>query len=122
MSERVGPDAPHVKMYLRDILDLNRVPLGLFPVLYSIFPRMSDLGEIHIGKGLRNIIAKECNLELSTVNRYITMLYQYHLLLKFDDIRAEYVVNPMYFSKAKSLDAAMMRMKCANIDWRVPCE
>jgi hypothetical protein len=122
MSERVGPDAPHVKMYLRDMIDLNRVPLGLFPVLYSIFPRMSDLGEIHIGKGLRNIIAKECNLELSTVNRYITMLYQYHLLLKFDDLRAEYVVNPMYFSKAKSLDAAMMRMKCANIDWRVPCE
>lgn len=122
MLERVGTDAANVKIYSRDMTDLCRVPIGLFPVLFSILSKMSDLGEIHLGKGAKNTIAKECNIELSTVNKYIAMLHQYHLLLKFDDHRAEYIVNPMYFSKAKSLDAAMMRMKCVNVDWRIPCE
>ena len=102
-----------VKMYVQDILYLNSLPLGLMNIMRSILIRLDYSNKIGLYKGVKSEIAKENNLSLSTVNRYIAMLSDSGLIIR-DTLYSErgcYYVNPTYFGKGHWKDIRRLRLQ-----------
>jgi hypothetical protein len=109
-----------VKLYLQDILYLNSLPLGLMNIMLSILRRMDYNNRIGLFKAVKSDIAKENNLSVSSVNKYITILSDSKLIIR-DVLYSErgfYYVNPAYFGKGHWQDIKRLRLQ---IEYRDNC-
>lgn len=100
-------EPPYVKMYIDDVGKLLDVPAGPRAVLYQLARRIDYEGFISLTAAARERVAKACDINVRTMNNYLTQLSQSGILKHSG--RGEYEMNPNLFAKGDWKDIAKRR-------------
>ena len=93
-------EPPFVKLYIDDIVLLNRLPEGVAGVLYDIVSNMGYNNLYIAHQTLKEISCKKLGLSLNTYNQYISKLKSAGILIAMRG-RGLYLVNPKLFAKRR---------------------
>lgn len=97
---RYKANRPYIKIYIDDALeDLIKLNKGEFALLHYCFRLANFNNEFSLLKVDKEIIAKELDVTLGTINNGITILVKTGLIVR--RAMGAYKLNPHYFSKGK---------------------
>ena len=102
-------EPPFVKLYIDDIVLLNRLPEGVSGVLYDIVSNMGYNNLYIAHQTLKEISCKRLKLSLNTYNQYISKLKASGILIAMSG-RGLYLVNPKLFAKGEWKDIRRLRL------------
>jgi len=94
-------------MYIDDVGRLLDVPAGPRMVLYQLARRIDYEGFISLTPAARERVAKACDINVRTMNNYLTQLSKSGILRHSG--RGEYEMNPNLFAKGDWKDIAKRR-------------
>ena len=107
-------EPPFVKLYIDDIVLLNRLPEGVAGVLYDIVSNMGYNNLYIAHQTLKEISCKKLGLSLNTYNQYISKLKSAGILIAMRG-RGLYLVNPKLFAKGEWKDIRSLRLPLITI-------
>lgn len=102
-------EPPFIKLYIDDIVLLNRLPEGVAGVLYDIVSNMGYNNLYIAHQTLKEISCKKLGLSLNTYNQYVSKLKSTGILIAMKG-RGLYLVNPKLFAKGEWKDIKNLRL------------
>lgn len=112
-SIRKLPQTPDFVMtFTQDIGFIANISGAASKLLFGILVKIDRQNEIILVKEVKEAIAEQVGIKLSTINKLVTELYQAKVLLKKDEKSrsAIYTINPYYFGKGKWINVNKLRM------------
>jgi len=100
-------EPPYVKMYIEDLGKLLDVPPGPRMVLYHLAKRIDYDGFISLTPTSRERVAIACEINVRTMNNYLTHLSKSGILKHIG--RGEYEMSPHLFAKGDWKDISRRR-------------
>lgn len=102
-------EPPFIKLYIDDIVLLNRLPEGVAGVLYDIVSNMGYNNLYIAHQTLKEISCQKLGLSLNTYNQYVSKLKSTGILIAMKG-RGLYLVNPKLFAKGEWKDIKNLRL------------
>lgn len=110
-TQKVGAfekERPFVKMYLDDLGDLIGLDPAVKSVLLELVKNMGYNNAVPAYKPIKEMIAKNIGVSLSTVNNGIQKLSDKGILIR--KARGLYVVDPNYFGRGSWTDISKIKL------------
>lgn len=94
---QVDKEPDYVKLYVKDIVRLNGLPISTAKVLNALLQSMGYNNIIPAYAPIKKIICKDLGIKMNTLNKAIDNLYKKSILIRLD--RGIYMADPELFGR-----------------------